>query len=77
MSAPEAVFLIHREGSMLAPERRATLPEAMAEAERQALAWGGDIIVAVRVTTVSPRAVNCDGAAWPPRSDPEPEASWR
>ncbi|NCU02338.1 hypothetical protein GXC69_12650, partial [Candidatus Macondimonas diazotrophica] len=48
-----------------------------AEAERQALAWGGDIIVAVRVTTVSPRAVNCDGAAWPPRSDPEPEASWR
>ena len=31
MSAPEAVFLIHRAGSMLAPERRATLPEAMAE----------------------------------------------
>ena len=29
MSTPEAVFLIHRAGSTIAPERRATLPEAL------------------------------------------------
>lgn len=66
MSAP--VFLIYREGSMIAPEQRATLPEAMAEAEREALAYGGEVHVCVSVTRVAPHAVSCDGEPWPPQA---------
>lgn len=73
MSQP--VFLIYREGSMIAPERRATLPEAMAEAEREALAHGGEVHVCVSVTRVVSHAVSCDGEPWP--LQPGPGVRWR